>query len=131
VDELALVVTLLAGLDVPFKDPPLAEIDVAFLFVNPEHHHELYPTHFDQATYTTNPTTGELQEQYHTLNVAVLEQGHVYAMSVMFFTCIITAMSTYRYLASYIRHSRFRMCIAMANNSIKERKWKAEGLVRA
>jgi len=59
-DELALVVPLLAGLNVFFGDPALAEIDVSLFLVNTKDHYGLDAPHLDEAADAPNPTAGEL-----------------------------------------------------------------------
>lgn len=77
VDKLALVVALLAGLDVFLGDPALAEVDVTLLAVHPEDHHRLLPAHLYEAADAPDPAAGEFREQNHPLDVVVLQQGDV------------------------------------------------------
>lgn len=77
VDELALVVPLLTGLYILLGNPPLTQINVAFLLVDPEDHDGLDSAHLDEAADTSNPTAGELREENHALDVVVLEKRDV------------------------------------------------------
>lgn len=77
VDELALVVPLLAGLDVLLGHPALAEVDVALLLVDAKHHDGLDAADLDEAADGADPAAGELGEEDHALDVVVLEEGDV------------------------------------------------------
>ena len=69
-----LLYLFLASLDIFFGDSPLAKVDVALLFVDMEHHHELDPTHLDETADAPNLMPRELGEQDHALDVVVLEE---------------------------------------------------------
>ena len=77
VDELALVVPFLTGLNVLFGDPTLAEIDVTLFLVDTEDHDGLDAADLDEAADAANTTAGELREQDHALDVVVLQKRHV------------------------------------------------------
>lgn len=77
VNELALVVPLLAGLNIFLRHPALAEIDVALLLVDPEDHDGLDAADLDEAADGPDPAARELGEEDHALDVVVLEQGNV------------------------------------------------------
>ena len=72
-----LLYLFLASLDIFFGDSPLAKVDVALLFVDMEHHHELDPTHLDETADAPNLMPRELGEQDHALDVVVLEEWDV------------------------------------------------------
>lgn len=79
VDELALVVALLAGLDILLGDAALAEIDVALLLVDTEDHDGLLAPDLDEAADAADSTTRELGEEDHALDIVVFEKRDVSA----------------------------------------------------
>ena len=75
--KLALIEPLLAALDVLLGDAALAEIDIALLLVDAEHHDGLDAADLDEAADAPNAAAGELGEENHALDVVVLEERDV------------------------------------------------------
>lgn len=78
-NKLALIVPLLAGLDILLGDTALREIDVALLAINTENHDRLLAANLDETANAADTAAGELGEEDHALNVVVLEEGDVCA----------------------------------------------------
>lgn len=74
VDDLALVVTLLATNDILGGHTTLGQIDIALLLVDTENDDDLVATDTDQLLDGTNASSGKLREQDHAVDVVVLEK---------------------------------------------------------
>lgn len=74
VDDLALVVTLLAANDILGGDTALGQIDITLLLVDTENDDDLVATNTDQLLDGTNTSSGKLREQDHAVDVVVLEK---------------------------------------------------------
>ena len=77
VDELGLVVPVLAGVRLLLGDPALGEVDVALVAVDAEHDGGLLAADLDEGGDGADAAAGELREEDHALDVVVLEEGDV------------------------------------------------------
>lgn len=74
VDDLALVVTLLATNDILGGDTTLGQIDITLLLVDAENDDDLVAANTNQLLDGTNTASGKLREEDHAVDVVVLQK---------------------------------------------------------
>lgn len=79
-DDLALVVPLIALDDVLWRHSTLGEIDVPLLLVDSEDDNDLVSSHADKLLDTPDTSSGQLREQDHAIAGGLLETGSVRAL---------------------------------------------------
>lgn len=74
-DDLALVVSLIALDDILGRHSALGKINVALLFVHSEHDDDLVPSDTDELLDTSNTSSGELRKQNHAVAGSMLVEA--------------------------------------------------------